>query len=144
MSALGFQSYASTFNGQNTAPVDAPKFKLIKSVADVEAAVAAAKAAGKPVLIDFYADWCVACKEFENITFKDKQVQQRLSQYVLLKADVTKGDTTDNALLEHYKVLGLPTLLLFNQQGVENNNLRITGFMGPEAFSKHLDVLLTK
>lgn len=144
MSALGFQSYASTFNGQNTAPVDAPKFKLIKSVADVEAEVAAAKEAGKPVLIDFYADWCVACKEFENITFKDKQVQQRLSQYVLLKADVTKGDTTDNALLEHYKVLGLPTLLLFNQQGVENNNLRITGFMGPEAFSKHLDVLLTK
>ncbi|WP_025822340.1 protein-disulfide reductase DsbD [Shewanella marina] len=144
MSALGFQSYASTFNGQNTAPVDAPKFKLIKSVADVEAEVAAAKAAGKPVLIDFYADWCVACKEFENITFKDKQVQQRLSQYVLLKADVTKGDATDNALLEHYKVLGLPTLLLFNQQGVENNNLRITGFMGPEAFAKHLDVLLTK
>ena len=95
-------------------------------------------------MLDLYADWCVACKEFENITFKDPAVQQRLSQMIFLQADVTKSDAIDVELLEHYDVLGLPTLLMFDANGELRDELRVTGFMKPEAFAAHLDLLLAK
>lgn len=118
--------------------------KRIKSVADLKAEVEAAAAQGKPVMLDLYADWCVACKEFEAITFKDPAVQARLAQIVFLQADVTKNDSLDIELLESYDVLGLPTLLMFDADGELRNDLRVTGFMKPDAFAAHLDILLKK
>lgn len=138
MSSLGFQSHGAMNTEQGVT------HKKIKSLADLENEIAAATAQGKPVMLDLYADWCVACKEFENITFKDSAVQQRLSQMVFLQADVTKNDAVDVALLEHYDVLGLPTLLMFDSQGQSRDELRVTGFMKPEAFANHLDLLLAK
>ncbi len=93
-------------------------------------------------MLDLYADWCVACKEFEQITFKNAEVKQRMEQMVLLQADVTAMDETDVALLEAYDVLGLPTLLFIDEQGQLKNELRVTGFMGPKEFAAHLDILL--
>lgn len=135
MSAMGYH-----FMGQQQAEHHA--FKRIKSLEDFKAELADAEAAGKPVMLDLYADWCVACKEFEQITFKNAEVKQRMEQMVLLQADVTAMDETDVALLEAYDVLGLPTLLFIDEQGQLKNELRVTGFMGPKEFAAHLDILL--
>ncbi|UYU31594.1 protein-disulfide reductase DsbD [Siccibacter colletis] len=111
-------------------------FTRIASVDDLNAALAAAK--GKPVMLDLYADWCVACKEFEKYTFSDPQVQQALSDTVLLQADVTVNNAQNRALLAHLKVLGLPTILFFDADGREQPARRVTGFTKAEAFTRHL------
>jgi len=99
---------------------------------------ALAQAQGKPVMLDLYADWCVACKEFEKYTFSDPQVQQALKNTVLLQANVTANNAEDKALLNQLKVLGLPTILFFNEQGEEQPAQRVTGFMDAATFSAHL------
>jgi thiol:disulfide interchange protein DsbD len=145
--SYGFQAVMTDLGvqGHNTADeVQLHGHKRIKSIADLDVEVAKAAAQGKPVMLDLYADWCVACKEFEAITFKDPEVQQRLSQIVFLQADVTNNDMTDIELLEHYDVLGLPTLIMFDSTGELSDELRVTGFMKPEPFAKHLDLLLAK
>lgn len=146
--SYGFQAVMGHF-GFTHSPVatattteQAHGFKRIKSIEDLDREIAAATAAGKPVMLDLYADWCVACKEFEAITFKDADVLTRMNKIVLLQADVTKSDAVDVALLEKYNVLGLPTLLMFNEQGKQREDLRVTGFMGPKDFAAHLDHLL--
>src|SRR5690606_29948447 len=88
-------------------------FRTIKTIADLESAVDAASAAGKPVMLDFYADWCVSCKEMERYTFPDPGVQAALAGAVLLKADVTKNDADDQALLERFEIFGPPTIAFF-------------------------------
>lgn len=100
-----------------------------------------AAARGKPVLLDLYADWCVACKEFEHKTFSDPDVQARFSEMVLLQADVTANDDADVDLLNGLNVLGLPTLIFFDRDGNEVNGQRVTGFMGPVEFLGQLDKL---
>ena len=117
------------------------EFKRIKSVEDLNAELAIARLEGKFVMLDLYADWCVACKEFEHITFPDSEVKKRLDNMVLLQADVTKSDAVDVTLLETYGVLGLPTLLLFDPQSGLRDDLRVTGFMSPKEFAAHLDLL---
>ncbi|MGL4711304.1 MAG: protein-disulfide reductase DsbD [Shewanella sp.] len=145
--SYGFQAVMGHL-GFNSTPVgtatteEAHGFKRIKSIDDLEHEIAAATAQGKPVMLDLYADWCVACKEFEAITFKDADVLARMNKIVLLQADVTNNDKVDIALLEKYHVLGLPTLLMFNEQGTQREDLRVTGFMGPKDFASHLDHLL--
>ena len=99
---------------------------------------ALAQAEGKPVMLDLYADWCVACKEFEKYTFSDPQVQNALKETVLLQANVTANSPQDKALLKELYVLGLPTILFFNAQGEEQPAQRVTGFMDAAAFSAHL------
>lgn len=89
-------------------------------------------------MLDLYADWCVACKEFEKYTFSDPKVQQAMSGMQRLQANVTKNQPQDVELLSSLKVLGLPTLLFFDAQGHEIPNSRITGFLPPEAFIKQL------
>lgn len=111
-------------------------FTQIKNVDELNSALAEAK--GKPVMLDLYADWCVACKEFEKYTFSDPQVQSALKETVLLQANVTANNAQDKALLKQLNVLGLPTILFFNQQGQEQPEQRVTGFMDAAAFSAHL------
>lgn len=111
-------------------------FIQIKNVDELSSALVQAK--GKPVMLDLYADWCVACKEFEKYTFNDPQVQNALKETVLLQANVTANKAQDKALLKQLNVLGLPTILFFNQQGEEQPEKRVTGFMDAAAFSAHL------
>ncbi|AZV04075.1 protein-disulfide reductase DsbD [Enterobacter sp. N18-03635] len=111
-------------------------FIQIKNVDELNSALVQAK--GKPVMLDLYADWCVACKEFEKYTFSDPQVQNSLKETVLLQANVTANNAQDKALLKQLNVLGLPTILFFNQLGEEQPEKRVTGFMDAEAFSAHL------
>ncbi|MCL1051093.1 protein-disulfide reductase DsbD [Shewanella abyssi] len=137
MNHFGFTSNASLSNAEQ-----AHEFKRIKSLEDLDSEIAAATAQGKTVMLDLYADWCVACKEFEAITFKDAAVMERMDKMILLQADVTKSDDIDIALLEYYDVLGLPTLLMFDDTGAVRDDLRVTGFMRPKAFAEHLDHLV--
>ncbi|MEH3482027.1 protein-disulfide reductase DsbD [Enterobacter cloacae] len=111
-------------------------FTQIKNVDELNSALA--QAHGKPVMLDLYADWCVACKEFEKYTFSDPQVQGALNGTVLLQANVTANNAQDKALLKQLNVLGLPTILFFNEQGEEQPGQRVTGFMDAAAFSAHL------
>ena len=123
--------------GATTAQTQAHlNFKPITTVDALNQALAEAK--GKPVMLDLYADWCVACKEFEKYTFSDPQVQQTLGNTVLLQANVTANNAQDVALLRHLNVLGLPTILFFDAQGHEHPNARVTGFMDATTFSAHL------
>ncbi|EMV7407381.1 TPA: protein-disulfide reductase DsbD [Enterobacter soli] len=111
-------------------------FTQIKNVDELNTALAQAN--GRPVMLDLYADWCVACKEFEKYTFSDPQVQNALKETVLLQANVTANNAQDKALLKQLNVLGLPTILFFNKQGEEQPAARVTGFMDAAAFSAHL------
>jgi len=111
-------------------------FTQIKNVDELNSALAQAK--GKQVMLDLYADWCVACKELEKYTFSDPQVQNALKETVLLQVDVTANSAQDRTLLKQLNVLGLPTILFFNEQGEEQSMQRVTGFMDAAAFSAHL------
>lgn len=117
----------------------APRFIRVKTLDDLKVQLAAAR--GKPVLLDLYADWCVACKEFEHKTFSDPTVRERFGQMVLLQADVTANDDADIEQLNSLNVLGLPTLIFFDREGKELTGQRVTGFMGPIPFAKHLEMV---
>jgi len=99
-------------------------------------------APGKPVMLDFYADWCVACKEFEKYTFRAAGVKTALAGLTLLQADVTANTPAQRALLTELRVMGLPTIVFFDAQGKEIPNSRVTGFMDAEAFQRHLQKTL--
>ncbi|WP_145599418.1 protein-disulfide reductase DsbD [Yersinia alsatica] len=111
-------------------------FKQVADLPQLQAALAQAR--GKPVMLDLYADWCVACKEFEKYTFSDEQVQRQLANTVLLQADVTANNAEHAALLKQLNVLGLPTILFFDAQGNEVSDARVTGFMNATEFLRHL------
>ena len=113
-------------------------FRPVKSVADVQRALAAASAAGQPAMLDFYADWCVSCKEMEARTFSKPQVQRALGNFVLLRADVTANDADDQALLKRYDLLGPPATLFFSD-GREQRAQRLIGYEDAEAFRARLD-----
>ncbi|MBS9893931.1 MULTISPECIES: protein-disulfide reductase DsbD [Vibrio] len=113
-------------------------FTRIANVAELEEQLALAKAAGKPVMLDFYADWCVACKEFEKYTFHDPSVEAKLQDFILLQADVTKNQVQDIELLKHMSVLGLPTIEFWDASGEHVSNARLTGFMQAEPFLEHI------
>jgi thiol:disulfide interchange protein DsbD len=110
-------------------------FERIKSVEDLTARVAAAQAAGKTVMLDFYADWCVSCKEMEHYTFTDASVQAALANTVWLQADVTANDATDQALLKHFGIYGPPTIAFYGVAGAERRQYRVVGFMKAEEFA---------
>ena len=132
--ALGGRSLLAPIP-QWQAEVRSLEFRKIKTVADLDREVAAAAAAGKPVMLDFYADWCVSCKEMERYTFTDAAVQQALANAVLLKADVTANDEADQALLQRFGIFGPPTIAFWNTEGVELNRFRVVGFMKADEFA---------
>ncbi|WP_348734255.1 protein-disulfide reductase DsbD [Rheinheimera texasensis] len=119
----------------------AGKFIDIKTLADLDAQLAEAKAQNQYVMLDLFAEWCVACKEFEHITFADTGVKAEMAKIRLLRIDVTKATEQDQQVLDKFQVLGLPTLLFFAPNGSELTTSRITGFMGPDAFKAHLTQL---
>jgi thioredoxin:protein disulfide reductase len=115
------------------------QFKRIKTTADLDRELAAAATAGQPVMLDFYADWCVSCKEMERYTFSDPAVIQELGRFVLLQADVTANDAADQALMQgRFKLPGPPAILFFDTTGAETPSLRLVGFKPAEAFAAHL------
>ena len=113
-------------------------FRSIKSLSDLDREVAAAKAAGKPLLFDFYADWCVACKEMEKYTFPTPEVHAALEDFVLLKADVTANDAIDQALMQRLGIIG-PPATLFYVDGAERRELRLFGFEDAQAFARRVE-----
>ncbi|KZX56251.1 protein-disulfide reductase DsbD [Vibrio sp. HI00D65] len=114
------------------------QFVRINTVEELEIQLIEAKKLGKPVMLDFYADWCVACKEFEKYTFHQADVENKLSDFVLLQADVTRNMPQDIELLRQMQVLGLPTIEFWNSEGNHVPNARVTGFMPADLFLKHM------
>ena len=117
-----------------------PLFKRIANGTELDAAIKAA--VGKPVLLDFYADWCVSCKEMEQFTFTDAHVKQRLAGMVKIQADVTANNAEHQALLKRFRLFGPPGIIFFDKNGKEINGLRIIGFQNSEKFSGVLDEVL--
>lgn len=115
-----------------------PAFQRIKTVADLQQALAAAGQAGKPLMLDFYADWCTSCIEMERYTFSDPAVQAALSGAVLVQADVTANDDADQALLRHFGIFGPPSIIFFGPDGQERGGYRIVGFKDAAAFASHV------
>ena len=114
------------------------EFKKVADLAELKEAVAQASNEGRMVMVDLYADWCVACKEFEHYTFPDAKVQSEFSHYQLIQVDLTNSDNKTIELMEEYTVFGLPSILFFNSQGKELTTQRVTGFLNAEDFAKHL------
>jgi thiol:disulfide interchange protein DsbD len=114
-------------------------FKRIKTLQDLQQEVAAATARNQPVMLDFYADWCVSCKEMERYTFSNPQVIQLLQDVVLLQADVTANDAQDHALLqEHFGLPGPPAIMFYGRDGSERRHYRLVGFKPAEEFAAHI------
>jgi len=119
-----------------------PGFKPIKTAADLDRELAAASVAGTPVLLDFYADWCVSCQEMERYTFRDPAVVANLAHFVLLRADVTANDDADQALQRRFGIHAPPAILFFDRTGEELRRYRVIGFKSAAVFADHLDALL--
>jgi thiol:disulfide interchange protein DsbD len=110
-------------------------FKQIKGVDGLQRELQLASTQGKAVMLDFYADWCVSCKEMEKLTFSNPTVQNTLRDVVLLQADVTANDEADQALLKKFGLFGPPSILFFSPSGEELSQYRLVGFLEPERFN---------
>jgi thiol:disulfide interchange protein DsbD len=126
---LGFLKTASAQGGAVAA--HGPKFERLLSVAELDEQLKTSK---KPVMLDFYADWCVSCKEMEKFTFTDPKVAEAMSRFTLLQADVTANSDEDKALLKRFGLFGPPGIIFFDAAGREKQNLRVVGYMGAEQF----------
>ena len=115
------------------------EFIRVNNIAELNLQLSQAKLAGKPVMLDFYADWCVACKEFEKYTFPDAGVVKALENTVWMQIDLTDNTPVNLAFQEEFDVLGLPTILFFDAQGDELKQSRVTGFMKADAFAAHVN-----
>ena len=114
------------------------EFQRIKTVDDLDREIAAASAAGKTAMLDFYADWCVSCIEMEEYTFTDAGVQEALSNTVTLQADVTANDEADQELLQRFGVFGPPTIIFFGTDGQQRHGYEVVGYMKAKDFKEHV------
>ena len=117
---------------------DKPQFINITSTDQLNNIIASNKT--KPIMLDFYADWCVACLEFEKFTFTDKEVSALMQEYILLKADVTENNQNDKELMKRFNIFGPPAILFFNNSGDEVKQIRTIGFKNPKDFKKILQI----
>ena len=123
-----------TINGQSIHQVGDLSFVVIQSPAQLDAQLSKAKEEKKLVLLDFYADWCISCKEMEVNTFANPEVSQELKQFVLLQADVTANSPENQALLKRFGLFGPPGILIFDQNSQEQKDQRVIGYMPPQRF----------
>lgn len=133
-----------TVNGQKIHQVGDLSFVVIYSLAELDAQLIKAKQDHKLVLLDFYADWCISCKEMEVNTFANPEVSETLKQFVLLQADVTANSQENQALLKRYGLFGPPGILIFNLDSQEQADQRVIGYMPPQRFIERLQKLLRK
>lgn len=128
--------------GQSSTPLSAkghPEFMVVKDLGDLAAKIEQANVAGKTVMVDLYADWCVACKEFEKYVFPDSAVQAALANTVWMQIDMTDNTPTNLEFQEAFDVMGLPTILFFDHQGSELTKARITGMLPAAKFAAHIN-----
>lgn len=119
-------------------------FQTIKGVDGLQSVLDQAVNEDKYVMLDFYADWCITCKEMEHEAFSDSRVHQMLSNVILLQADVTENDELDKALLKKFSLYGPPAILFFNKEGVEEKSHRLVGFLKTEDFLKHVNEVISE
>ncbi len=129
---------ATTINGQKVHQVGDLSFVVIHTPAELDAQLSKAKQEQKLVLLDFYADWCISCKEMEVNTFANSEVSKELQQFVLLQADVTANSPENQALLKRFGLFGPPGILIFNQNSEEQKEQRVIGYMPPQRFIERL------
>jgi thiol:disulfide interchange protein DsbD len=137
---LGSSSTESTSSGQarTEKQLGELKFKIIGSIEALQPYFDEARRTGKPLLLDFYADWCISCKEMEIKTFANPAVAKKMQEFILVQADVTRNTAEHQALLKQYGLFGPPGILLFNPAGEEQINQRVVGFMPPDRFLMRL------
>jgi thiol:disulfide interchange protein DsbD len=123
----------------NAAVAPAPTFEKVATVAELDARL---QSATKPVMLDFYADWCVSCKEMERFTFADPKVAARMQQLTLLKADVTANSDADKELLKRFGLFGPPGIIFFDARGKELAGQRVVGFQPAQEFLPALERVL--
>lgn len=116
------------------AAADGPAFAPVRSSGELDALL---KTSGRPVMLDFYADWCVSCKEMEHLTFTDARVQARLARLHLVRADVTANNPDDQALLKRFNLFGPPGIIFFDRNGNEIG--RVVGYQAADTFLRSLD-----
>jgi thiol:disulfide interchange protein DsbD len=119
-------------------------FQVVRAPQELQILLQKAQVEKRLVLLDFYADWCISCKEMEAITFTNPEVAKEMSRFVLIQVDVTVNNPSTQALLKQYGLFGPPAILLFNGLGDEQKGLRVVGFMPPGRFSQRLQELNTK
>lgn len=117
------------------------RFERVKTVAELDARLSSAD---RPVMLDFYADWCVTCKEMERFTFSDAAVRARMERMLLLQADVTANDADDKALLKRFDLFGPPGIVFFEARGKEIPGIRVVGFQPADKFARVLDAVLVQ
>ncbi|MYM29936.1 protein-disulfide reductase DsbD [Duganella sp. CY15W] len=125
----------SAVAGEPTAAREGPRFSRIRTVADLDKVLASTS---KPVMLDFYADWCVACKEMERMTFSERRVAAAMQDMQLIQVDVTANNADDKALMKRFQLFGPPGIILFDARGKEVPQARVIGFMPPESFVRQL------
>ena len=118
-------------------------FRWVKGVKGLDDALRTAAAQGRPVMLDYYADWCISCKEMDKFTFSNPAVMAALDGVILLKTDVTADDAADKALMARFKLFGPPTIQFFGPDGRERTAFRIVGFMNAERFKSHVEQALS-
>ena len=119
-------------------------FQVVRSSEELERILQRAKAENKLVMLDYYADWCISCKEMEAITFTNPEVAKAMGRFVLVQADVTINSLQSQALLKQFSLYGPPAILFFNGAGDEQKSLRVVGFMAPSRFLERLQELGAK
>ena len=133
-----FPQNSGSISSSQTSSASSINFKKVKGISGVEAALAQNKQNNKITMLDFYADWCISCKELEHITFSNKQVVNQLQNISTLQTNITDNDAQDKALLKKFSLIAPPVILFFSPDGKELRNYRLVGYLPPKDFLAHL------